>query len=160
MCAAKVEVISDNVIVTHRDKIIGKGRGVYKLRDFNPDMDVNNSASSPSIESISYLTLELGKNYGCAIIRTRPHDTTIDIDLPRTSVGIGVPMRGVSGGIILDETYGFGRPDPAHIVDLRNNVLAIVRHQTPNLPKKSTRGAPRSKRNTTRQHLQAQRRRG
>ncbi len=130
MCPARVEVLADYVLVKEKNVILGKGRGVYELRDFDPEMEVFGATPAEPPGSISCLTLELGEHIGRATIRTRKHDTAIDVEVAHLSAGVGRPTAGTSGSIIFDETYGRGRPSSVPIVDSNRTILAIVTHQS------------------------------
>lgn len=127
MCAATVEIFSENVIAKYGDAIMGQGKGVYNLRNYDPEVDIS-GVQSP--ESISFITLDLGQGVGRATIRTRQHDTSIDIRSSFLSMGIGKRTFGSSSAIILGEIYGGNTPRPVPIVDSDKNVLALITHKS------------------------------
>jgi hypothetical protein len=125
--AATIEVVTDNVSVKYRGHVLGKGQGKYQLRDFDPALDLY--AHETFDGCVSSIVLELGDSSGRVTIRTRKHDTSIDIEVTKIFPNVGGLIGGSSGGIIFDETYGYGSPRPVLIIDGSENILAIVTHE-------------------------------
>jgi len=146
MCAAKVEVLSDNVIAAI-DSIskqpIGEGKKTYYLRDFNFDWDEEGNKEyylrdfdfrpqeqfhNQDVGTHS-LTLELGENIGRAQISTRINDTSIRVTAARISAGLESPTNATMSVFLFDESYEMGEHNPqSRIVDGNENLLAIVTH--------------------------------
>lgn len=125
--AATIEVVAEFVVVMHKSRLLGRGRGKYELRDFNPELDVFSYQLSD--HSVSSVVLELGDEIGRVVIRSRKHDTTIDVEAQYTSVSAGSLTGNSNGGVIFDETYGYGKPYSVPILDGNKNILAIVTHK-------------------------------
>ena len=131
MCAARVEVRSDQVKVKdHDEKVVGEGRGVYRLRDYDAQVDALGEKPARPPGSMSGLLLELGDDVGSAYVRTRKHDTTIELDVVIHTAGLqGIGMIRTAAKIF-DDTYGHGKPEQYDIVSAAGMVLATVTHLT------------------------------
>lgn len=127
MCAARVEILSDKVLVKDkvRDQIMGKGKGVYDLRNPDLDMDVFAKPTDPSGSTPAVL-LELGRDVGTAIIATDKDCTTIDEYRLYTWAGKQETATHSHGS----RPYKGQKPEPASITDREGNVLARVTHQS------------------------------
>ncbi|MFN8472265.1 MAG: hypothetical protein U0822_08755 [Anaerolineae bacterium] len=129
MCAAMVQIVSDDVLVRHHHVVLGKGKAVYELRDFDADVDIVGIKPAVPADSVSHITLDLGPAVGRAVIRTREHDTAVDVEAALTSVALGCASTPASSGIIIVEGYDDETPHPITIVDTNREVLAIVTHR-------------------------------
>lgn len=132
MCAARVEVLSESVIAKYDDEILGQGRGVYELRDYDFKLDFP-YVSDPATQGISSIDLNLGRGIGKVKVRTRQADTTYDVTASRTSVGLNMPTSFSTGGWIFGKEYGAGEPELIEIKDAQGNPLVRIHHVSKNV---------------------------
>lgn len=130
MCAARVEILSENVKLVYQHQTIGKGRGVYDLRDFNAEMDFWHTKPVYPPGSISQVDLELGQGVGKASVLTERHNTIISIYATYASAGLGSLRETDTSFVIQDRDRNSRVPVTIPITDALGNTLVKITHHT------------------------------
>src|SRR5262245_45001014 len=114
--AASVEVYRKNIVARYGDVVLGTGKGVYELRDFDPELDIPMVAEqAQAAQGVSLLTLDLGKRMGEVSVNTRTHDTLVERDAWGSTVRLGDQRE--NRGVILFDRHSQFEPEVLPIRD-------------------------------------------
>lgn len=138
MCAARVDVYSDQVIALLQGGGTRKGRASYALRDFDAHLDVLGTRVDPGT---GFSMVRLLLDCGTVTITTREHDTFLEGESDGGIRASGVSRRARWATMILGRIYGV-KPQPIHLTDSLGRIAVEVQHTGPTMTRIPRRPSP------------------